>query len=137
MVYILPDGIFCIFTFSPTAHLGPIEGLVAFVFGSLGILIPTPGGMGSFHYLMGEALSMYGISGADAFSFANIVFFNQYISAHSIWIIGTYHITSGKQRLIMSLIKEKIYQSHQHIKDQIALWKASGKKLFLQTDVLI
>ncbi|MBK7636344.1 MAG: hypothetical protein IPJ13_20320 [Saprospiraceae bacterium] len=76
MVYILPDGIFCIFTFSPTAHLGPIEGLVAFVFGSLGILIPTPGGMGSFHYLMGEALSMYGISGADAFSFANIVFFS-------------------------------------------------------------
>ena len=67
---------FAFFTFSPTAHLGPIEGLVAFVFGSLGILIPTPGGMGSFHYLMGEALSMYGISGADAFSFANIVFFS-------------------------------------------------------------
>ncbi|MFZ1526729.1 MAG: D-glycero-beta-D-manno-heptose 1-phosphate adenylyltransferase [Saprospiraceae bacterium] len=29
----------------------------------------------------------------------------------------------------MSLIKEKIYHSHQHIKDQIALWKASGKKI--------
>lgn len=29
----------------------------------------------------------------------------------------------------MTLIKEKIYQSHQHIKDQIAIWKASGKKI--------
>ena len=67
---------FAFFTFAPTAHLGPIAGLVVFVFGSLGILIPTPGGMGSYHYLVGEALSMYGVSGVDAFSFANIVFFS-------------------------------------------------------------
>ncbi len=67
---------FAFFTFTPTAHLGPIAGLVVFVFGSLGILIPTPGGMGSYHYLVGEALSMYGVSGVDAFSFANIVFFS-------------------------------------------------------------
>ena len=67
---------FAFFTFLPTSHLGPVEGLVSFVFGSLGILIPTPGGMGSFHYLVGEALSMYGINGSDAFSFANIVFFS-------------------------------------------------------------
>lgn len=63
-------------SFEPTAHLGPIAGLVVFTFGSLGVLIPTPGGMGSYHYLVGEALSMYGIHGADAFSFANIVFFS-------------------------------------------------------------
>lgn len=64
------------FAFVPTAHLGPIAGLVVFVFGSLGILIPTPGGMGSYHFLVGEALAMYGVSGTDAFSFANIVFFS-------------------------------------------------------------
>lgn len=64
------------FAFAPTAHLGAISGLVVFVFGSLGILIPTPGGMGSFHYLIGEGLAMYGIQGTDAFSFANIVFFS-------------------------------------------------------------
>jgi uncharacterized protein (TIRG00374 family) len=64
------------FSFDPTAHLGPREGLIVFVFGSLGILIPTPGGMGSYHFLVGEALGMYGISGTDAFTFANIVFFS-------------------------------------------------------------
>jgi len=64
------------FAFDPTAHLGPRKGLIVFVFGSLGILIPTPGGMGSYHFLVGEALGMYGISGTDAFAFANIVFFS-------------------------------------------------------------
>lgn len=64
------------FSFDPIADLGPREGLIVFVFGSLGILIPTPGGMGSYHFLVGEALGMYGISGTDAFTFANIVFFS-------------------------------------------------------------
>jgi len=35
---------------------------------------PSPGGMGSYHYLVGEALGFYGISGPNAFSFAMIVF---------------------------------------------------------------
>lgn len=64
------------FSFDPTSHLCPREALIVFVFGSLGILIPTPGGMGSYHFLVGEALGMYGISGTDAFTFANIVFFS-------------------------------------------------------------
>lgn len=62
--------------FAPTAHLGMVAGLVIFVFGSLGILVPTPGGMGSYHYLVGVGLALYGINGADAFSFANIIFFS-------------------------------------------------------------
>lgn len=64
------------FAFMPTYHLGPDAGLMVFVFGSLGIVIPTPGGMGSYHFLVGEALAMYGISGADGFSFANLVYFS-------------------------------------------------------------
>lgn len=64
------------FSFGPTSHLGPVAGLVVFVFGSLGFALPTPGGMGSYHYLLGEALAMYGLSGLEAFSFANIVFFS-------------------------------------------------------------
>lgn len=64
------------FSFAPTEDLGPIAGLVVFAFGSLGIVIPTPGGMGSFHYLTGEALAIYGVQGADSFAYANIVFFS-------------------------------------------------------------
>lgn len=64
----------CFLAFEPTADLGLVAGLVVFVFGSLGIVFPSPGGMGSYHYLVGEALGFYGISGPNAFSFAMIVF---------------------------------------------------------------
>lgn len=63
------------FAFEPTHHLSAVAALVVFLFGSLGIVIPSPGGMGSYHFLVGQALILYGIDGADAFSFANIAFF--------------------------------------------------------------
>lgn len=65
----------CFFSFVPTSHLGPIAGLVVFVFGTLGIVLPSPGGMGSYQWLVSQALIIYGIDKFDAFSFSNIMFF--------------------------------------------------------------
>ena len=65
---------FCFSAFAPTANLGWAAALTVFVFGSFGIVIPSPGGMGSFHFLVVQALIIYMIKGADAFSFANIQF---------------------------------------------------------------
>lgn len=65
----------CFFAFAPTSHLGMVSGLVVFVFGTLGMVFPSPGGMGSYHLLISQALIIYGINGADAFSFSNIIFF--------------------------------------------------------------
>lgn len=64
------------FSFGPTSSLGVPAALMVFTLGSLGMLIPTPGGMGSFHYLAVVALGLYGVNSADGFSFANIVFFS-------------------------------------------------------------
>jgi len=61
--------------FAPTAHLGLMAGLVVFTMGSIGFVIPSPGGMGTYHFLVIAALLMYGVNGADGFSFANIMFF--------------------------------------------------------------
>lgn len=61
--------------FNPTAHLGFVVALMVFVFGTFGIVIPSPGGMGSYHFLVMAALALYGVSGSDAFSFANFSFF--------------------------------------------------------------
>lgn len=66
----------CFFAFAPTAHLSLIAALTVFVFGSFGMVIPSPGGMGTYHVLCVAALSIYGISKSDAFSFANIIFFS-------------------------------------------------------------
>ncbi len=62
------------FSFAPTADLAPVSGLVVFVFGTLGMVIPSPGGMGSYQYLISEGLMLYGVPLAEAFSFANIMF---------------------------------------------------------------
>ena len=67
---------FAFSTFPPTAHLGLEAGLTVFVFGALGFVIPSPGGMGSYHFFIMEALNLYGVPRTpDGFSFANIVFF--------------------------------------------------------------
>lgn len=66
----------CFFAFEPTAGLSAVAGLVVFVFGGWGVVIPSPGGMGTYHFLAQTALSMYGISGEDGFSWANISFFS-------------------------------------------------------------
>ena len=50
--------------------------LTVFAFGTLGMVIPSPGGMGTFQGLVTGVLTLfYGIKGDDAFSVANIIFF--------------------------------------------------------------
>lgn len=66
----------CFFAFEPTSGLSPMAAMMAFVFGAFGILIPSPGGMGTYHFFTTEALLIYGMQQADAFSFANILFFS-------------------------------------------------------------
>jgi len=39
----------CFYAFEPTAGLSLLAGLMVFVFGTLGIVFPSPGGMGSYH----------------------------------------------------------------------------------------
>ena len=66
----------CFFAFEPTSHLAPIAGLVVFVFGTLGIVFPSPGGMGSYHFLVTQSLIILGLSSIDSFSFAMILYFS-------------------------------------------------------------
>lgn len=67
---------FCFLAFPPTATLSPLVALMVYVFGAFGVLIPSPGGMGTYHVLVMAALSIYGINSTDSFSFANIFFFS-------------------------------------------------------------
>lgn len=67
--------LFCFEAFQPTADLSWRSGLTVFVFGSWGVVVPSPGGMGTFHFMAQQALGIYGVSGDDGFSWANISFF--------------------------------------------------------------
>jgi uncharacterized protein (TIRG00374 family) len=66
---------FCFLAFAPTAHLGLLPALTVYVFGAFGMVIPSPGGMGTYHALVIAALAIYGIDKVEAFSYANIMFF--------------------------------------------------------------
>jgi glycosyltransferase 2 family protein len=66
----------CFQAFEQTRHLGLVAGLTTFVFGTFGVVIPAPGGMGTFQFLVSEALVMYDIPGEDGFSFSMILFFS-------------------------------------------------------------
>ncbi len=71
--------------FAPTEHLDLRAALTVFVFGTLGFVIPSPGGMGTFHALVIAALTLfYGVRGDDAFSAANIIFFTVQIGFNSL-----------------------------------------------------
>lgn len=75
MMYYLMTWL-CFPAYDPTAHLGPIAGLTTFVFGAFGIVIPAPGGMGTYQFLVSEALAIYNIPGDEGFSFSMIIFFS-------------------------------------------------------------
>ncbi len=72
----------CFFAFEPTAALEPVAALMVFVFGTFGIVVPSPGGMGTYHFFATEALKIYEVAPADAFSFANILFFSVQIGCN-------------------------------------------------------
>lgn len=57
-----------------TFHLPPQAALVSLFLGSIGMIIPSPGGMGTYQFMISEALSLYGIPGSDGFSYANLNF---------------------------------------------------------------
>ena len=63
------------FAYEPTEHLTFMDSILAFDFGALAMVIASPGGMGSYHALLGEALQILGIDSISAFSFAMITFF--------------------------------------------------------------
>jgi uncharacterized membrane protein YbhN (UPF0104 family) len=66
---------FCFFAYGPTTGLSPLVALLAFTFGTFGMVIPSPGGMGTYQIAITAALTIYGVAEADAFAFSNIMFF--------------------------------------------------------------
>ena len=65
----------CFFAYGPTVGLSPLAALLAFTFGTFGMVIPSPGGMGTYQIAVTAALVIYGVAEADAFAFSNIMFF--------------------------------------------------------------
>ena len=51
----------CFFSLEETAHLTATDGLFLLVLGGIGMVIPTPGGIGSYHAIVMIGLSVLGV----------------------------------------------------------------------------
>lgn len=59
------------FHFQETAHLTLMAGIAIMTISSIGVILPSPGGAGTFHFFCSVVLvNMFGISKLDAMSFA-------------------------------------------------------------------
>jgi uncharacterized membrane protein YhaH (DUF805 family) len=58
------------FAFDFTSYLNPIAGLTTFVFASFGMVAPVQGGIGAWHFMAIEALSLYGVTYENGVIFA-------------------------------------------------------------------
>lgn len=68
------------FALEPTAHLGVREALVVLTIGSLGFILPSPGGVGTYHVAAIFALGIYAVSKEDAGSYAFLAHTSQTIT---------------------------------------------------------
>lgn len=58
------------FSFDFTRELKPIAGLTTFVLASFGMVAPVQGGIGAWHFMAKEALSLYGVANENGIIFA-------------------------------------------------------------------
>lgn len=82
MVYVV------FFALPATAHLGLSDGLFLMIVGGLGMIIPTPGGIGAYHYLVMTGLFFLGVEKTDGLSFATVVHTTQLILTIAAGMIG-------------------------------------------------
>lgn len=61
------------FAFDFTSDLTMMNGLTLYIMGSLGVIIPVPQGIGTWHFMIINTLIMFGIGGAEAAAFALLV----------------------------------------------------------------
>lgn len=68
------------FAIPETSHLGLLAGLTVLTMGSFGMAAPTQGGIGPFHFLVGNALVLYGLQQKDGIILATFIHGSQMIA---------------------------------------------------------
>lgn len=63
---------FCFFSIPQTSMLGAAAGLTVLVTSTLAVILPSPGGIGTFHFFVPIGLALYGIDPVDGLTYATI-----------------------------------------------------------------
>ncbi|MGR3812402.1 lysylphosphatidylglycerol synthase transmembrane domain-containing protein [Jiulongibacter sp. NS-SX5] len=71
-MYYLMTWFLC-FSLPQTAGLGPLAGLTMLVMGTIGMAAPTVGGIGSYHFLVGKIVGLYGLDPQNGITLATFM----------------------------------------------------------------
>jgi hypothetical protein len=63
----------CFYALDATAHLNARQGLFILVAGGLGMSAPVQGGIGAYHYIVSQALLLFGVALTDGIVYATLV----------------------------------------------------------------
>ena len=97
MYFFMP---YCIlFALEGTSHLGVSAGLTVLLFGTAAMIIPIPGGVGTFEYLVPKALALYGIGAGIAASYAIITHAIQFLVIISVGAFSILYFIVKTQKL--------------------------------------
>ncbi|MBX2845045.1 MAG: flippase-like domain-containing protein [Saprospiraceae bacterium] len=91
---------FVFFSFDETSKLGFSEGLSVLTTGSLGIVAPVPGGLGSFHYLVSGNLQLYGISEPVGLSYSWLVWVAQFSVIIVVGLLSLFLISRNRKTIV-------------------------------------
>lgn len=69
----------CFYALPSTENLGWEAGLTCLVMSTIAILLPAPGGLGTFHYFISLGLTLYGVNQDDGVVYATIAHASQMI----------------------------------------------------------
>lgn len=87
-----------VFALPATSHVDPSSGLFVVIVGALGIIAPSPGGIGTFHYFAMLGMGVIGVAADDALSFATLVHSAQFIMTIIAGLIALAAIARVRQR---------------------------------------
>mgnify|MGYP006425316689 CR=1 FL=1 len=93
MIYIV------VFALPATDHIDPTSGLFLMILGGMGMVVPSPGGIGSYHYLVMLGMGVLGVSASDGVSFATLVHGGQFIMTILAGLIALALVYRERRRL--------------------------------------
>lgn len=91
-----------VFALDSTSHIDASSGLFVMIVGAFGIIAPSPGGIGSYHYLAMIGMGIVGVEKSDALSFATLVHTGQTIMtllAGGVALIAVYNYRRQNKKL--------------------------------------
>lgn len=90
MYFLMPYFVF--YALAGTSHLGMSAGLTVLLFGTAAMIVPIPGGVGTFEVLVPSALDIYNINELVAKSYTLITHAIQFIVIIGVGIISIFYI---------------------------------------------